>query len=189
MLKDLEPPLKRAIEFLESQGFRYAIIGGIAMAQWGAVRVTNDVDIKVCVPDTDYPKVRAAIRAAFPKRARAHVPDNPLIVAVEIDGVIVDFLLALPGYEESIVTRAVRRDLGEFTILVCSAEDLIIQKAVAGRGKDWLDLEQLLVERWGRLDEDYIDKWLSDFADALAKAELVEQYREVHRRVAKIPRS
>jgi len=34
MQKELKDPLQRAIRFLEIQGFRYAIIGGIAMSQW-----------------------------------------------------------------------------------------------------------------------------------------------------------
>ncbi len=188
MQKELEAPLQRAIQLLESRGLRYAIIGGIALSQWSAVRVTNDVDIKVLVPDTDYPAVRNAIRTAFPERARQHVPDNPLIVAVNIDGVIVDFLLALPGYEENIITRAVLRDLGDFPAWVSSAEDLIIQKVVAGRGKDWLDVEALLIEQWGRLDEDYIEDWLAQFAEALETPAMLAQYGDVRERVANIPR-
>lgn len=73
------------------------------------------------------------------------MPENPLIVAVNIEGVIVDFLLALPGYEELIVERAVPRDLGGWTAWICSAEDPIIQKAVAGRAKDWEDIEALII--------------------------------------------
>lgn len=75
------------------------------MPQWGIVRATYDVDIKVLVPDTDYTAARAALRAAFPAPAREHAPDNPLIVAVAIDDVIANFLLALPGYEELIGGR------------------------------------------------------------------------------------
>jgi predicted nucleotidyltransferase len=66
--------------------------------------------------------------------------------------VIVDFLLTLPGYEEQIIERAIQRDLGGWSVWTCSAEDLIIQKAVAGRGKDWPDIEALLIERDGKLD-------------------------------------
>ena len=122
----LEPPLRSAIRFLEEHGYRYAVIGGVALSQWGLVRATYDVDIKVLVPDMDYDAVRAALRAAFPNRARPHVPENPFIVAVTIDDVTVDFLLTLPGYEEQIIERAVRRDLGGWSAWICSAEDLII---------------------------------------------------------------
>jgi len=50
--KRLEGPLQKAIAFLEEQGYRYAIIGGVAVAQWGFPRATNDVGLKVLVPNT-----------------------------------------------------------------------------------------------------------------------------------------
>ena len=102
--------------------FRYAVIGGIALAQWGIVRATYDADIKVLVPNHDYPSVRAALRSAFPEPARQELPHNSLIVAIVVDDVIVDLLLALPGYEELIIERAVSRDLGGWTAWICSAE-------------------------------------------------------------------
>jgi len=112
MEENLRPALRAAIQFLEQHSYRYAVIGGIAMSHWGAARFTHDVDLKVLVPDTDYTTVRVALHTAFPDRARRYVPENPLIVAVTIDDVIVDFLLALPGYEEQIIERAVQRDFG-----------------------------------------------------------------------------
>ena len=183
MEKQLEPPLHEAIAFLEEHGYRYAVIGGLALSQWGYIRATYDVDIKVLVPDTEYPAIRKALRAAFPERARQHVPENPFIVAVVIQNVIVDFLLTLPGYEEQIVERAVQRDLGGRSAWICSAEDLIIQKASAGRPKDWQDVEGLLIEQRGKLDEAYIKNWLTQFAEALEKPELITQYQALLKKI------
>ncbi len=42
MESELDKPLGIAINFLENNGYRYAIIGGIALSQWGVVRVTHD---------------------------------------------------------------------------------------------------------------------------------------------------
>lgn len=179
MEKQLEPSLRAVIAFLENRGYRYAIIGGVALPQWGVIRATQDIDIKILVPDTDYPAVRAELRAAFPNRARQHAPENPFIVAVSVNDVIVDFLLALPGYEELIIERAVQRDLGGWSVWICSAEDLIIQKVVAGRAKDWPDVEALLIEQRGKLDEAYIENWLAQFAEALEQPELLENYRRL----------
>jgi predicted nucleotidyltransferase len=181
--KRLEGPLQKAIAFLEEKGYRYAVIGGIAVAQWGFPRATNDVDLKVLVPNTDYVGIRAALLSRFPERARSEAPENPFIVAVTIDQVIVDFLLTLPGYEEQIVERAVRRDLGSIPAWVCSIEDLIIQKVVAGRNKDWLDLEALLLEQHGKLDEAYIENWLAQFAEALEKPEILTKYQQLVERI------
>jgi len=175
----LKGPLRTAVAFLEEHGYRYAIIGGIALSQWGVVRFTLDVDIKVLVPDVNYAAFRAVLRDAFPRRARKHAPQDQFIVAVSIDNVIVDFLLALPGYEELIFERAVRRDLGGWSASICSAEDLIIQKVTAGRGKDWSDVEALLIEQRGKLDEAYIDDWLTQFAEVLERPEMLTEYRRL----------
>lgn len=179
----LEKPLRKAINFLETQNLRYAVIGGIALTHWGFVRATYDVDIKVLVPDMNFAAVRAAIHQAFPVPARSQGPPNPFITAVNIDGVIVDFLLSLPGYEENIISRAVQRDMGGWTAWVCSIEDLIIQKAVAGRAKDWEDIEGLLIEQRGKLDEGYITEWLVQFSEALEKPELLTQYKKLQAQI------
>ncbi|MCL4709562.1 hypothetical protein KJ068_30810 [bacterium] len=51
----------------------------------------------------------------FPEPARQHGPANPLIVAVMLDEVIVDFLLTLTGCEEQIIERAIKRDFNGFS--------------------------------------------------------------------------
>ena len=40
MEKHLEIPLQKAIRFLQENGYRYAIIGGVALPAWGHVRAT-----------------------------------------------------------------------------------------------------------------------------------------------------
>ncbi|MCD6552623.1 MAG: nucleotidyltransferase [Anaerolineae bacterium] len=188
MDEQLENALREAIAFLNAQGYRYAVVGGIANQIWGEARFTYDVDLKVQVPAMDYPTVRAAIRSAFPEPARPHAPPNPLIVAVKIGQVIVDFLLALPGYEEQIITRAVRCDLGRLQVWICAPEDLIIQKAIAGRAKDWQDIEGILIEQRGRLDLAYLEDWLTQFAELLDQPEILTQYRVLQARIAAVSR-
>lgn len=180
MENNLEQPLRKAINFLEAHNLRYAVIGGIALTHWGFIRATHDVDIKVLVPEMNFAAVRAAIHQAFPVPARDQGQPNPFITAVNIDGVIVDFLLSLPGYEENIISRAVQRDMGGWVAWICSLEDLIIQKAIAGRAKDWEDIEGLLIEQKGKLDEGYISEWLIQFSEALDRPELLSRYKKLH---------
>jgi len=179
MVNDLWAALESAVNWLEHQGYRYAVIGGIANQQWGIPRLTQDVDVKVLAPDMDYPTVRAALRAAFPERGRPNAPSNPLIVDTRIGKVVVDFLLAIHGYEELIVTRAVQRDLAGLAVWICSAEDLVIQKVVAGRAKDWQDVEGILIEQRGKLDLSYMEDWLTQFAEILEQPEIVAQYQAI----------
>ena len=70
MEANLEHALQKAIAFLQMYNYPYAIIGGIALAQWGLPRLTQDVDIKVLVPNMDYSTVRSNIEAAFPENAQ-----------------------------------------------------------------------------------------------------------------------
>jgi len=60
---------------------------------------------------------------------------------------------------------------------------LVIQKVVAGRGKDWPDVEALLIAQRGKLDEAYIEDWLAQFAEALEKPEMLVEYRRVVEKV------
>ncbi len=186
MPSPLEKPLQRAISILETHRYRYAVIGGIANQFWGIVRLTHDVDIKVLVPNTDYSAAKSVIRSAFPKRGRPHAPVEPLIVDVKIGNIVVDFLLAAPGYEENVFRRAVRRNFGNLAIWICSAEDLIVQKGIANRGKDWQDIDGILARQNNRLDIDYIENWLAEFAQVLEQPEILERYREARNRVRKI---
>ncbi len=174
MEENLELALRKAVAFLETRGYSYAIIGGIALAYWGLPRLTQDVDIKVLVPNLEYDLMRSTIQAAFPESAR--VLTNSLIVAVKIAGVTVDFLLAIPGYEETMIGRSIQVDFDGSPVWVCTAEDLIIQKVVANREKDWLDVEAVLIEQQGKLDQTYIREWLAQFAAALEDAELLSKY-------------
>jgi predicted nucleotidyltransferase len=179
----LKKALTEAITLLEAAEYQYTVIGGIANQVWGEPRFTYDVDIKVIVPDTDYAAARATIRAAFPERGRPDLPANPLIVDVKVGEVIVDFLLAVPGYEEQIVTRAVYCDLGGLLVWVCSPEDLIIQKAIAGRAKDWQDIEGILIEQHEQLDWGYLQNWLAQFAEVLEQPDILTQYQMLQARV------
>lgn len=182
MEKKLESSLRVAINWLESRGYRYAVIGGIAVAQWGFLRVTEDVDIKVLVSMADYSALRESLRSDFPQRARTDLPQNPSIVDVVIGGITVDFLFTIPGYDELVIERASKRDLDGWEIWVCSIEDLIIQKMYVSRGRDLYDVEELLIAHHEQLDTNYVEIWLTQYAEALDNPAILTEY---HRLLAK----
>ena len=65
------------------------------------------------------------------------------------------------------------------TFPVCTAEDLIIHKAISEREKDWLDIDGVLDRVGNDLDQSYVDYWLSQFALALERPQLVNRYQEL----------
>lgn len=180
--------LTAAISWLNGHSLRYALIGGVANQYWGRVRYTRDIDIKVLVPELNYASLRSALRESFPERGRPAAPADPLIVDVQIEGEKVGFLLAIPGHDEMVVTRAVKAQLGELEVWLCTAEDLVIQKAVAGRGRDWQDIEGILIEQHGKLDRDYLEDWLSQYAALLERPEILAQYQDIQEHIGRAAR-
>lgn len=178
--------LQTAVDWLEEHGYQYAVIGGIASQWWGIPRLTHDVDIKVQVPDLDYSTLRTGLRADFPERGRPHAPVNPLIVDVRIGPTTVDFLLAVPGYDEEIVARAVEVELEDLSLRLCTPEDLIIQKSIAGRAKDWQDIEGILIEQMDTLDLAYLENWLGQFAELLEQPGILSRLIAIRSRVSKV---
>ncbi len=179
MLEQLRVPIQTAINLLEENHYRYAIIGGIALSVWGFPRATLDIDIKVLVKDLDYQRARTTIKYAFPQATRRNAPKEPLIFSITIEGVIVDFLFTIPGYDELIIDRASEHEIDGIKFWICSAEDLAIQKMVAGRPKDLLDVQTVLDVQWGKLDTNYINDWLIQFADLLGRPELLVDYHRM----------
>jgi len=175
--------LDQVLTFLDGHDLRYAIIGGVANQIWGEARFTYDIDIKVLVPDTDYGAIRRMICEEFPEPARAGLPVNPLIISVLVGEITVDFLMTIPGYDELLVTRAQRHLIDDLSLWICTAEDLIIQKAIAGRPKDWQDIEGIILEQNSILDWQYIENWLIQFADALEDPEILHRFQAMRQSI------
>ena len=76
--------------------------------------------------------------------------------------------------------------MGGWSVWVCSADDLIIQKAIAGRERDWIDIEALLIEKHGKLDHNYIGSWLSQFVAALDDPEILSKYKKLTKKIQKL---
>ena len=70
------------------------------------------------------------------------------------------------------------------TFPVCTAEDLIIHKAISEREKDWNDIEGVLARQGNKLDQAYILHWLEQFAQALERPELVQRYKDLRKKLA-----
>ena len=108
----LMPALREAIELLDQHGYRYAVIGGISLSQWGYSRYTLDVDIKVLVPNTEYATARGRYTRSFPRTGtHAYSSKSPHRFSYNPRRDC-RFSADPAGYEEQIIERAVTRDLG-----------------------------------------------------------------------------
>jgi len=187
----VNPQLEAAWElhqFLTRAGIPYGIIGGIAVQFWGRPRLTEDVDLTIAVPlDESEPVVRAIV-----ERFHSRHPDpldfarrTRVVLIHASNGCPVDISLALPGYEDEMMRRTVHYEIEPGQVVrLCSAEDLIIHKAVAGRPQDVADIEGVVYRQQDRLDVSYIRLWLREFAALLGQPERIELFekpwRELH---------
>ncbi len=70
------------------------------------------------------------------------------------NGVGIDISLGAIPFEERAVERATGFQIAEGAwITTCSAEDLVVLKAFAGRTRDWADIEGIAIRQAGTLDE------------------------------------
>ncbi len=166
--------------FLSARGVPYAIIGGIAVQRWGQPRLTRDVDVTILLPPgAEEPALREII-AAFPPRVNDAVAFalEHRVLPVDVPGASeADLSLGLPGYEEQVIARSVAYDLGEGReVRLCSAEDLIIHKALAGRPQDVLDIEGIVARGGRALDLPYLRRWLEELARVALDPEVVARF-------------
>lgn len=139
--------------FFEARGWRFCVIGGLAVQRWGEPRFTHDVDCTVLAglgSEALYIDDMLGAFAARIEHARAFALTNRVLLIASMGGVPLDVALSGVAFEERMIERASAYRLAEAAQLItCSAEDLVVLKAFAGRDRDWADVEGIL-RRQGR---------------------------------------
>ncbi len=175
--------LKPILAFLKEFNIPYMLIGGIAIAERGRVRTTEDADLKILVQDRTISEFRALAESRFKPHHRPWLgkSESALIVSVETkDGMVVDMLASILPYEEQAIQRAEIIEIDGLDLPVCTAEDLIIHKAISNRQHDWRDIEGVIFRQRGKLDLKFIRHWLTQFAEALEMPELLTRFEELY---------
>lgn len=173
-------------EILTKLQVPYAIIGGMAVQYWGEARYTGDIDLTVFVPIEDQDAFLATITDRLPPRrdnALEFARKHRVYTAQTSSGFPVDISLGLPGYEEEMVANAVDYET-QFgvTVRLCSAEDLIIHKLIAGRPQDVRDIQGIIIRRASSLDLPYIRQWLKVFSEWLESDDVIDRFEQAWRK-------
>ena len=186
----MNEPLLAACEvsqFFTKHNIPYAVIGGLAVQEWGGARLTIDADFTIAAPLEGSADIVQLITSQFPSRitdSQGLAQRARMILVKASNGVEVDISLGLPGYEDELFRRAVEIevDTGKY-VRVCSAEDLIIHKAVAGRPQDIVDIESVVLRQGQRLNAAYIRRWLGEFGDLLANPDILDRFEQAYRKL------
>ena len=154
--------------FCESRHWRFCFIGGLALQRWGEPRETVDVDLTLLTGFGGEDPFIHALLDRYEGRiddAAGFARANRVLLLRSGSGVGIDVALGGLPFEESVIARASRFAFpGHASLLTCSAEDLIVLKAFAARGRDWVDIEGIIVRQVGTLDWGYIDEQLGPLA-------------------------
>lgn len=174
-------------DFCEVRGWRFCFIGGLAVQRWGEPRTTVDVDVTLLTGFGGEEPFILGLLDRYAGRvddAAGFARENRVMLLRSASGVGIDIALGGLPFEESLVARATRFTFpGDVPLLTCSAEDLVVLKAFAARGRDWVDIEGIILRQAGSLDWAYIDEQLGPLAELKETPEILA---ELARRRAKL---
>ena len=168
-------------EFLSRHNIPYVVIGGLAVQFWGEPRMTQDADLTIqSSVDSGVQPIAELLTTHFESRVAdpvAFARQSRMILIRTPSGIEVDVSLALPGYEDELFARAITIEIAPGkSIQVCSPEDLIIHKAIAGRPRDEYDISGVVLRQGIRLDLDYLRSWLDQFSNLLEDSRVSERF-------------
>ena len=189
-LSPLLDVLKDLAAWLEGQGVRGAVIGGVAASLHGRPRTTRDVDAVVWLGIVDLKEfLEAGARVGFSERvsdaigfaARSRV----LLLTHVKSRTPVDISLGALPFEEECISRASMMSVAGVSFPVVSPEDLIIMKAVAHRPRDIADIESVL-DANPNLDTKRVRVCVREFASLLETPEILDDLDKVIAKARKI---
>lgn len=151
--------LEAAIEiqrFCQDRQWPFCFIGGVVVQRWGEPRLTQDVDLTLLTGFGNEEVFAEELLASFEGRrpdAREFALHQRVLLIRTQSRVDVDIAFGALPFEERTIQRASAWEWAPGQLLVtCSAEDLIVHKAFAGRDLDWGDVERVLIRQYGKLD-------------------------------------
>lgn len=153
--------------FVEENGWDFFFIGGLVTGVWGDPRLTKDIDLTVFTNLDDEP----AFIAQFLQRYKPKFSDaeefalsNRVLPLLSSTGIGIDLTLGgLSEFSEALQRSTYEEFAPGISLRVCSAEDLIIFKTVAGCPRDWGDIDSVVIKQ-SRLDWSYIFQTLQAYA-------------------------
>jgi predicted nucleotidyltransferase len=144
---ELQRDFRDFLKLLNSNGVRYLIVGGYAVAYHGHPRSTGDLDIWIAVDHANAEKTAAAVRE-FGMPAADTTAElfsrKRKIIRMGVPPVRIEVLTGVSGVEfEDCYARRIAADLDGITADFISLHDLRINKRAAARHQDLEDLEHL----------------------------------------------
>jgi hypothetical protein len=186
-MKDLFVLARKVQEFLDARSWRSCVIGGIAVQRWGEPRLTRDVDVALLTGFGGEESFVDAILQQFNSRVprgREFALEHRVMLLAAEDGTGIDLALGGLPFEENTISRA---SWFEFfpglALRTCSAEDLIVMKAFAGRELDWADIKGVIARHGVGLDWRMILSELQPLCELKEAPEIVSRLESLRKQL------
>ena len=174
-----------ALAALKEQGIDACVIGGLAVARWGEPRFTVDVDlVAMTAVSRDAEAVDALLVKFIPRMpdARAFALAHRVLILESSEGVRLDVSLGALEFERDMVARSTEWSVdGCPSIRTCSAEDLLVLKAFAGREKDWGDVRGIIRRQGAAINRNTVVQRLTPLAEFAERPEALRGLQEMFR--------
>jgi predicted nucleotidyltransferase len=154
---NLKDVLTQIDALLKHSQIEYAVIGGYAVAAWGEMRATRDIDLLCSAEDLATLKA-ALLKSGMRFEHRVGDPDDPISDVMRIDlgagGELyeVDVLAGIREAPAGILERSRPVQIQDLAVPVASPEDIIILKILGGSARDIEDARSILRTQKGRID-------------------------------------
>ena len=147
----LSDDFREFLTCLNEAGVEYLVVGGHAVAYYGYVRPTRDMDIWVAVSDKNAEKLVHAVKTFFGAALDGLSPqwflDSENVTRFGAVPNLIEILPKISGGEfASAYARRVTAEVDGQKINMICLDDLIVNKKSSARLKDLADVEQLTTE-------------------------------------------
>ncbi len=146
---NLQGILAPIIRLFERTNTDYAIIGGFAVAAWGELRATRDIDFLCSVKDLDTLK-SGLTEEGFAFEHRVGDSDDPISHVIRIDTgseediYDIDVLAGIKGAPADLLLRARIVPVESIVVKVAGPEDMVVLKLLGGSARDMEDARGIL---------------------------------------------
>jgi hypothetical protein len=172
---------KEVADFIQARGWKFCVIGGLAVQRWGEVRTTLDADLTLITGFGDEERFVDALLAKFVPRvpdARERGLQQRVLLIRASNGKAVDISLGAFPFECGMVRRATPFAFADGVVLpTCSADDLFVMKIFAARPKDLHDAGTIAIRQ--RLNRAHILRELRPLCELKEAPELIEEARRI----------
>jgi hypothetical protein len=182
-VNDLYHAALQVQEFRQARNWRHCFIGGLALLRWGEPRQTKVADLVLLTQFQNEEDFVTKLFAHFSSRVENPVEfamQNRVVLLTTEARIPIDISLGGLPFEEHMIDRASAFEyLHGVDLVTASKEDLVVLKAFAGRAKDWVDLEGILICQGSDLDWKLILMELAPLCELKESPETVDRLIEL----------